>query len=194
MDVLTRLAAAAAAGDEGALQAFVSGSYDRVWRLCAALVDDQSADDLAQETFVRAVRAMPRFRGDASGLTWVLAVARHTCLDELRARGRRRRRQAALVALAGPGEPASADASHAATAFDLVRRLEPERRTAFVLTRMVGLSYEQAAEVCECPVGTIRSRVARARQDLVGFLGAVDALDAPDGVARGGGAARNATA
>jgi RNA polymerase sigma-70 factor (ECF subfamily) len=54
----------------------------------------------------------------------------------------------------------------------LVAALEPERREAFVLTQVVGLSYAEAAEVCACPVGTIRSRVARARADLVAALGA----------------------
>jgi RNA polymerase sigma-70 factor (ECF subfamily) len=53
----------------------------------------------------------------------------------------------------------------------LVASLEPERREAFVLTQVVGLSYAEAADVCSCPVGTIRSRVARARADLVDALG-----------------------
>jgi RNA polymerase sigma-70 factor (ECF subfamily) len=53
----------------------------------------------------------------------------------------------------------------------LVAALEPERREAFVLTQVVGLSYAEAADVCSCPVGTIRSRVARARADLVSALG-----------------------
>ena len=59
--------------------------YGQVWQLCGSLVDDQSADDLAQETFIRAVRTLPRFRGDASARTWLLAIARHACMDELRA-------------------------------------------------------------------------------------------------------------
>jgi RNA polymerase sigma-70 factor (ECF subfamily) len=53
----------------------------------------------------------------------------------------------------------------------LIAGLEPERREAFVLTQVVGLSYAEAADVCSCPVGTIRSRVARARADLVDALG-----------------------
>ena len=58
---------------------------------------------------------------------------------------------------------------------DLLADLHPDRRQAFVLTQLLGLSYEEAAEVCACPVGTIRSRVARARGDLVGWLGAGEA-------------------
>ena len=69
-------------------------SYRDVWRLCAALVDEQAAEDLAQETFVRATRALQGFRGHSSARTWVLAIARHVCMDELRARSRRRRMRA----------------------------------------------------------------------------------------------------
>ena len=55
---------------------------------------------------------------------------------------------------------------------DLLTRLEADRRAAFTLTQMLGLSYEEAAEICGCPIGTIRSRVARARSDLIEMLGA----------------------
>lgn len=167
VDRLTRLAKAARAGDERALEAFVNAAYDQVWRLCAALVDDESSDDLAQETFVRALGALADFRGDSSARTWLLAIARYTCLDELRARTRRRRRDA----LASIRETASVpDASQAIALSDLVCRLGPDRRAAFVLTQMLGLSYDEAAVVCECPPGTIRSRVARARADLLDLL------------------------
>lgn len=174
MDPLSRLLRAARRGDGRALDAFVGSAYDQVWRLCAALVDEQGADDLAQETFARAVRALPAFRGEASARTWLLAIARNTCLDELRARDRRRRRQATLWASAGSTVPTTADASQDVTVFDLVGRLEPDRRTAFVLTQMVGLSYGEAARVCECPVGTIRSRVARARAELLDLVAAAE--------------------
>lgn len=53
---------------------------------------------------------------------------------------------------------------------ELLDALEPERRDAFVLTQVLGLSYQEAAEVMECPIGTVRSRVARARMDLAGML------------------------
>jgi RNA polymerase sigma-70 factor, ECF subfamily len=163
---LTRLALAAGRGDTGALDALVEGTYPQVWRFCAGLVDPQSADDLAQETFIRAVRALPGFGGDASARTWLLAVARHTCLDELRARDRRRRRDRSLRELAAQDRPV-VDAAEAQAFTDLVARLDPERRAAFVLTQLLGLSYLEAASVSGCPVGTIRSRVARARAELV---------------------------
>jgi RNA polymerase sigma-70 factor (ECF subfamily) len=169
MDGLTRLANAARVGDDRALEAFVDASYEQVWRLCATLVDEESSDDLAQETFIRAIRALPRFRGDSSARTWLLAIARYTCLDEIRTRSRRRRRDA-LALPSVRRESSVPDASQEIAVSDLVRHLEPDRRAAFVLTQMLGLSYQQAAVVCRCPSGTIRSRVARARADLVKLL------------------------
>lgn len=167
MDALTRLARRAQRGDKGALDAFVECSYDQVWRFCAGLVDAQSADDLAQETFVRAVRALPRFKGSASARTWLLAIARHACLDYLRTRSRRREGEVPL----GPSSPSVADASQESVVADLLDRIEPDRRIALVLTQVLGLSYDEAAQACECPTGTIRSRVARARADLLELLG-----------------------
>ncbi len=166
-DGLTRLATTARSGDGKAMEAFVDAAYEQVWRLCATLVDEASGDDLAQETFVHAIRALPGFRGDSSARTWLLAIARYTCLDELRSRTRRRRRDA-LAAPSLRGEPSVPDSSQEVAVSDLVRCLEPDRRAAFVLTQMLGLSYEEAALVCWCPTGTIRSRVARGQDGPVG--------------------------
>jgi RNA polymerase sigma-70 factor (ECF subfamily) len=169
VDELTELALAARRAVPGALEEFIRGSYEPVWHLCQSLVDRQSADDLTQETFVRAVRAVRRFRGDASGRTWVLAIARHTCLDELRARTRSRRRTA--IALAGTTPAAPPDPAEEVGARDLLAQLDVDRRAAFTLTQLLGLSYAEAADVCGCPIGTIRSRVARARDELIELLG-----------------------
>jgi RNA polymerase sigma-70 factor (ECF subfamily) len=167
VDPLSRLAQEARAGNARALESLVGGSYDQVWRLCAGLVGGQRADDLAQETFVQAVRALPRFRGESSARTWLLAIARHVCLDELRAAERRSRRDGAMRC----GRHATAgDASGDVAVADLLGRLGPGRRAAFVLTQLIGLSYDEAAQVCECAPGTIRSRVARARAELVDLL------------------------
>jgi RNA polymerase sigma-70 factor, ECF subfamily len=178
VDSLTRLAVGAAGGDAGARDALIRATYADVWRLCATLVDRQRADDLAQETFIRAMRGLSRFRGDSSARTWLIAVARHTCIDELRARERRRRRDASRTALLHDRERAGSDASEASTVDDLLGRLEPDRRAAFFLTQYLDFSYAEAAGVCECPVGTIRSRVARARADLLALLTAEATEDA----------------
>jgi RNA polymerase sigma-70 factor (ECF subfamily) len=167
VDALTRLALAARDGDENALGRLVEGSYEQVWRLCARLVDEQCADDLAQDVFLRAVRALPRFRAEAAARTWLLAIARNTCMDELRTRTRRRRRDATLAAGVVVRDQTASDPGQEVAVADALDRLTPERREAFVLTQMLGLTYKEAAEVCACPAGTIRSRVARARADLL---------------------------
>jgi RNA polymerase sigma-70 factor (ECF subfamily) len=177
MDDLTRLAVAAAEGDRVALTAFVRGGQSDVWRMCAYLASRDQADDLAQETFLRAIKALPSFRGESSARTWLLAIARHTCADAVRRSQRQRRLTERLARRSG-----GVEADHAgATELDLLLDgLDPDRRAAFVLTQVIGLSYADAAQVCGCPIGTIRSRVARAREDLIGSVGPTDA-DADDG-------------
>jgi RNA polymerase sigma-70 factor (ECF subfamily) len=171
VDQLTHHALAAQSGDPTASAAFVRASQADVRRLCAHLVDPASADDLTQETYLRTFRALPQFRGDSTARTWLLAIARRACQDELRARTRRRRRD--TFATRSPARQAHVpDPAESVTAQALLQQLETSRRTAFVLTQLLGLSYEEAANVCECPIGTVRSRVARARTDLVELLNA----------------------
>ena len=182
MDELERLAAEAVDGDPVAAAALVRATQSDVWRLCAALGDRQSADDLTQETYLRAFGALHRFEGRSSLRTWLLSIARRVCADALRSRRRRWltlvRDDADLEALAGAD---GADrVGEGAVVSDLLGRLDADRREAFVLTQLLGLPYAEAAEIADCPVGTIRSRVARARADLVA------ALD--DRAARGRGA------
>lgn len=163
VDHLARTALAARDGDRVALEGFLRLIQADVWRLCRFMVDEQSADDLAQDALVKVVGSMHRITADHNVRGWVLGIARHTCLDEIRRRQRRRRLQTDYentrpAAVTGLGSDLVVQ--------DLVTRLDPERRDAFVLTQLVGLSYEETAAVCECPVGTVRSRVARARMDL----------------------------
>lgn len=166
MDDVTRLALAARDGDQAALARFVRLTQPDVRRFCASLSDPTSADDLTQETYLRALGALRGFRGDASARTWLLSIARNVAADAVRRRGYRRRLFGRLQPRAETA-PAPGGAVHAA---DLLDRLDTDRRAAFTLTQMLGLSYAEAAEVLGCPVGTIRSRVARAREDLVEAL------------------------
>lgn len=177
MDDLARITADAAEGDPLAAAALVRATQSDVWRLCAALGDGQNAEDLTQETYLRAFGSLHRFENRSSVRTWLLAIARRVCADAVRSRRRRRltlvRDAGDLDALspAGDGDPVA----EGAAVGDLLARLDPERREAFVLTQLLGLPYAEAAEVAGCPVGTIRSRVARARADLIGSLGGVSA-------------------
>ena len=171
MDELTRLARAAGRGDDAALIGFVRRAQPEVWRLCANLVDRVSADDLTQDVFLRAIPSLTRFRGDSSARTWLLSIARRSCADVVRSRQRRRRLAARVEAEAAAiGSPVQPGPDGAAGLDELVAGLDPDRRAAFVLTQLLGLPYAEAAEICGVPVGTIRSRVARARADLIDGL------------------------
>jgi RNA polymerase sigma-70 factor (ECF subfamily) len=166
---LTALALAAGRGDRAALERFVRLSYPDVWRFCAHLVGAPQADDLAQDTFVRVIPALRSFEGRSSARTFVLAIARRACADWIRRRQRRSRLMGRLTS-----QPIDLVEPSGGTHVELdliVADLDPERREAFVLTQVLGLSYAEAAQVCGCPVGTIRSRVARARIELMGRLG-----------------------
>ena len=167
MGELERWAREAADGDPLASAALVRATQTDVWRLCAVLGDRQSADDLTQETYLRAFASLHRFAGRSSLRTWLLSIARRVCADALRTR----RRRPVVVDAEPVDASAGADlvGEHAAVT-DLVQRLDTDRREAFVLTQLLGLSYAEAAEVAGCPVGTVRSRVARARADLVQAL------------------------
>ena len=168
VDELTRLFLAARDGDRTALLQGVRAGQADVWRLARHLVGPDEADDVTQDTFVRAWRALPGYRGDSSARTWLLSIARRACADAVR-RTVRRRRLVELVA-GGAGTGASADGSGAHALGALVDELPRDQRVAFVLTQIVGCSYAEAAEACDVPVGTIRSRVARAREQLVETL------------------------
>ncbi len=172
VDELTRLALAAGDGDREALARFVRASQGEVWRLCAHLVDRQSADDLTQDVYLRAVPALARFRGDSTARTWLLSITRRTCADALRRVIRQRRLAERLKATTTEDESVTpGDVASAGQDLDeLVKGLHLDRRSAFVMTQLLGMSYAEVAEVCDVPVGTIRSRVARARSDLVDAL------------------------
>jgi RNA polymerase sigma-70 factor, ECF subfamily len=177
MDELTSLARAAGRGDRAALATLVRGTQGDVWRLCAHLVDPGSADDLTQDTYLRAIPALAGFRGEAPVRTWLLAIARRACAAEISVRTRGRQLAVRLAATPDgtlgqpPGEPGAQ-----AAVDELLSALEPDRRAAFVLTQMLGCSYAEAAAVCGCPVGTIRSRVARAREELAAVTAEQDAV------------------
>jgi RNA polymerase sigma-70 factor (ECF subfamily) len=167
-DRVTSLALAAGRGDTAALEAFIRATERDVWRTVAFLGDPGSADDLTQETFLRALGSLPRFSGRSSARTWLLSIARRVVVDQIR-RNQARPRTAYVVDL-----DHALDTRRSAARFEdiieirmLLDGLDPDRRDALMLTQVLGLSYAEAAEVCGCPVGTIRSRVARARDDLV---------------------------
>ncbi|ORW68911.1 RNA polymerase subunit sigma-70 [Mycolicibacter senuensis] len=167
-DAVTALALAAAAGDARALEAFIKATQHDVWRFVAYLFDGGNADDLTQETFLRAIGAIPRFSGRSSARTWLLAIARRVVADHIRyLRSRPRTAPGADPELLLNRERPSRGFEDVVEVGTLIAGLSDDQREALLLTQLFGLSYRDAAAVCGCPVGTIRSRVARARDALL---------------------------
>lgn len=171
VDRLTQLLLDAQRGDQRAFEQFVIESQADVWRMCRYLGDFRDADDLAQETFERAVGSLHRYRQEGPAKAWLLTIARRVCVDHTRRQQRRRRRETRAVddALTGGGlgTVIAPDDAGRLSLDALVDALDDDRRAAFVLTQVLGLQYAEAADVLGCPIGTVRSRVARARLDLV---------------------------
>jgi RNA polymerase sigma-70 factor (ECF subfamily) len=154
---------AARAGDDRAVAELVRATESHVRRLCAHLVGSTDAEDLAQDTYLRMLRAMHDFRGEAPVLVWLLAICRRACADHIRRSTRR-----AGIASRFPKRSRDVLADHSVELAMLLEDLPEDQRTAFELTQLLGFPYEEAAVLVGCPVGTIRSRVARARSRLLG--------------------------
>lgn len=170
----TLLALAARDGDPAKADLFVRALHRDVWRYVAYLsADRQAADDLTQEVFLRALAALPRFQGRSSARTWLLSIARRTVVDSLRHAAARPRLsdradwQTEAEHTQPQGLPGFEDGIALA---ELLAAIPAERKAAFVLTQLLGLPYAEAAEAIGCPVGTVRSRVARARISLIALV------------------------
>jgi RNA polymerase sigma-70 factor (ECF subfamily) len=172
---VTGWALAARTGDPYAVERFVRATRSDVRRYVIYLTGDpQTADDLAQETFLRALRSLPRFEGRSSARTWLLAIARRAVADRVRYD----RARPALVATdtwqsvaeAAQRREVRPGFEEGVALGELLAALPAERRQAFLLTQLLGLPYDEAATVSGCPVGTVRSRVSRARRALVAQL------------------------
>ncbi|WP_405392049.1 sigma-70 family RNA polymerase sigma factor [Streptomyces sp. NBC_01102] len=179
----TRLALAARSGDAEAMDRFIRVLHHDVRRYVAFLSPDpQAADDLTQDTFLRALGSLHRFEGRSSARTWLLSIARRTVVDSLRRAAARPRPadrndwQSAVERSQPRGLPGFDDGIALA---DLLATIPAERREAFVLTQLLGLSYAEAAAVTGTPIGTVRSRVARARSALVALLRDAETTAAP---------------
>lgn len=167
---VTDLALRAGRGDEQALSEFIRLTHDDVWRLLAHLAGREQADDLTQETYLRVLGALPRFAARSSARTWLLSLARRAWVDSVRHDMARPRKAAAEyddVAAQQPSRDNPNTWSEVMDARVLLDALAPERREALILTQVLGYTYEEAAKIANVRVGTIRSRVARARRDLM---------------------------
>lgn len=164
-------------GDKKAFDLLVSKYQHKVIKLVLRYVKDMSiAQDVAQEAFIKAYRALPDFRGDSAFYTWLYRIAINTAKNHLVGEGRRPPRSdvdymdaenyesgARLVDTATPESQLMTD-EIADVIRSTIESLPDELRVALVLCELEGLSYEEIASAMNCPIGTVRSRIFRARQ------------------------------
>jgi RNA polymerase sigma-70 factor (ECF subfamily) len=166
-------------GDKRAFDILVSKYQNKIFAIISRFVSDQAeVYDVAQETFIKAYRALPNFRGDSQFYTWVYRIAINTAKNYLTAKGRRPPASdidsqdaesygvgVALRENASPEKLLMRDQLEKVI-FDTIDDLPDDLKTAITLREIEGMSYEEIADSMDCPVGTVRSRIFRARETI----------------------------
>jgi RNA polymerase sigma-70 factor (ECF subfamily) len=164
-----RVLARARAGDIGAFEALVREYQADVWRFAYHFTRDrQLAEDVTQESFLRAYRFLRTFRGDSKFTSWLFRIARNCAMDAIRRRAGQQSREHPLPL--GPPDPEARAELHAA-----LSSVSAEHREPFLLIEVFGLSYQEAADVLNIRVGTVKSRMHRARHAMMAALALDDA-------------------
>lgn len=170
-----QLVARAQAGDDQAFNLLVRKYQHKIVKLAARYVSPADASDVAQEAFIKAYRALGGFKGDSAFYTWLYRISINTAKNYLVARSRRPASQDVDVADAeafGFTEQFSEQDTPEAlleseeirdTVIATIQELPEDLRTAIMLRELDGMSYEEIAQSMDCPVGTVRSRIFRAR-------------------------------
>ncbi len=164
-------------GDQAAFDMLFARYQTKILNLISRYVrDSEEVQDVAQEAFIKAYRALPRFRGDSAFYTWLYRIAINTAKNHLVARSRRPpamdvdiddadyRDDAQMLREAEDPESALSRDQLKETINTALTDLPDDLRSALTLREFDGLSYEQIADILECPVGTVRSRIFRARE------------------------------
>lgn len=161
---------AATAGDLEAFESLVRRYQGDVYRFVLHLTGEtSSAQDITQDTFVRAYRFLKRYRGDSRFSTWLFSIARNCAHDEFRRVGRRARLSATLEARELPEE--RIDRTSEIEVREALATLPQELLESVVIIDMFGFSYHEASHLTGTPEGTLKSRAHRARERLVALLG-----------------------
>ncbi|MBC3870341.1 MULTISPECIES: RNA polymerase sigma factor RpoE [Undibacterium] len=167
-------------GDKKAFELLVSKYQRKLMRLVSRLVYDQAeAEDVVQEAFIKAYRALPNFRGESAFYTWLYRIGVNTAKNHLVTQGRRAPTsteadvEEAETFIEADGlrdintpESLLASKQIAETVNAAMSALPEELRNAITLREIEGLSYDEIAEVMLCPIGTVRSRIFRAREAI----------------------------
>lgn len=167
-------------GDKHAFELLVTKYQRKLIRLLSRFIRDSTeVEDVAQEAFIKAYRALPNFRGDSAFYTWLYRIGINTAKNYLVAMGRRAPTSTSMDAeeaeelgeselLQDVNTPENQMMSRqvAETVNQTLEKLPEELRTAITLREMEGLSYEEIASIMNCPIGTVRSRIFRAREAI----------------------------
>jgi len=163
-------------GDQTAFEELVLKYQDRIYNLCRHMLGNaHDAQDAAQDTFIKAYQNLKKFRPGSSLYTWIYRIAVNTCLDH-----KKRPFFTSLFRNSGEGEEFIVEQVSEAPSPERLyeskqtgaiiqrslKRLSPKLRTIIILKEIEGLSYEEIAEVLEISVGTVKSRISRAREEL----------------------------
>lgn len=169
-------------GDQEAFEELIFKYQHKVYSLAYRYMgNEEDASDMAQEAVLRAYRSLRSFKGDSSFSTWLYRITTNVCLDELR----RRKRSVHIISLDEPlatadGEEMEREITDTSPAVDvvyeqkelarqleaLIATLKPDHKTVIILRDIMDLTYEEIAEVLQCSVGTVKSRISRAREIL----------------------------
>jgi len=166
-------------GNKHAFDLLVLRYQHRILALVSRFIRDQSeVEDVCQEAFIKAYKALPKFRGDSAFYTWLYRIAINTAKNHMATKGRRppgtdvdlgdadlAELPAELVDTGSPEEKLSSTELHLLIN-NAIEELPEDLRTAFTLREFGGLSYEEITQIMDCPVGTVRSRIFRAREAL----------------------------
>jgi RNA polymerase sigma-70 factor (ECF subfamily) len=179
-DIDRQLVARAQRGDKQAFEMLVEKYQRKLARLLSRFIRDPAeVEDVTQEAFIKAYRALPAFRGDSAFYTWLYRIGINTAKNYLMAMGRRAPTSTEVEAEEAEGfeegeqlrdintpESLLLSSEIAKTVNATIEQLPEELRTAIQMREIEGMSYEDIAKAMDCPIGTVRSRIFRAREAI----------------------------